>query len=185
MDGSDEFIKLKAVGQDGVEVHFKVKKSIKLQKLKKSYAERLGVNVESLRFVFDEERTIKDEDTPKMLKMKDCDVIDVFAIEQPGPREAPVATKSPEITDKQIKIKVVGLGNDVDFTVKLSTSMRKIKQMYCDKRGIGVDTIRFVDPNGHRIGNNDTPKKLEMEDGDAIEVFMEQTAGVKLNFIFF
>ena len=39
-------------------------------KLKKSYAERTGVNVGSLRFLFDGRR-INDEDTPKSLEMEE------------------------------------------------------------------------------------------------------------------
>ncbi|CAF5227609.1 unnamed protein product, partial [Rotaria magnacalcarata] len=46
-------------------------------KLKKSYAERQGVAVGSLRFLFDGKR-INDEETPKLLEMEDNDTIDVY-----------------------------------------------------------------------------------------------------------
>ena len=45
-------------------------------KLKKSYADRTGVAVASLRFLFDGRR-ISDEDTPKSLEMEEDDVIEV------------------------------------------------------------------------------------------------------------
>ena len=45
-------------------------------KLKKSFADRTGVAVSSLRFLFDGRR-ILDEDTPKSLEMEEDDVIEV------------------------------------------------------------------------------------------------------------
>ncbi|CAF2692508.1 unnamed protein product [Rotaria sp. Silwood2] len=41
---TDEYIKLRVVGQDNSEVHFKVKMTTNMGKLKKSYAERQGKN---------------------------------------------------------------------------------------------------------------------------------------------
>uniref|UniRef100_A0A914C732 Small ubiquitin-related modifier n=1 Tax=Acrobeloides nanus TaxID=290746 RepID=A0A914C732_9BILA len=75
--GDKEYIKLKVVGQDSNEVHFRVKYGTSMGKLKKSYAERTGVNVGSLRFLFDGRR-INDEDTPKTLEMEEDDVIEVY-----------------------------------------------------------------------------------------------------------
>ncbi|KAI6203784.1 hypothetical protein M3Y94_00596400 [Aphelenchoides besseyi] len=75
--GQGEYIKLKVVGQDANEVHFRVKYGTSMGKLKKSYAERTGVAIGSLRFLFDGRR-INDEDTPKSLGMEDDDVIEVY-----------------------------------------------------------------------------------------------------------
>jgi hypothetical protein len=46
-----DYIKLKVVGQDSNEIHFRVKFSTNMGKLKKSYAERVGVAVSTLRYV--------------------------------------------------------------------------------------------------------------------------------------
>ena len=46
-----EYIKLKVVGQDSNENHFQVKFSTNMGKIKKSYAERNGVGVSTLRYV--------------------------------------------------------------------------------------------------------------------------------------
>ncbi|CAL2029932.1 hypothetical protein CAEBREN_11594 [Caenorhabditis brenneri] len=75
-DGA-EYIKIKVVGQDSNEVHFRVKFGTSMAKLKKSYADRTGVSVSSLRFLFDGRR-INDDDTPKTLEMEDDDVIEVY-----------------------------------------------------------------------------------------------------------
>ncbi|XP_033762910.1 small ubiquitin-related modifier-like [Pecten maximus] len=80
-DSSDEppkeYIKLKVVGQDSSEIHFKVKMTTQMAKVKKSYSERQGIPASSLRFFFDGKR-INDHDTPKDLEMEDDDVIDVY-----------------------------------------------------------------------------------------------------------
>ena len=47
---------LKVVGQDSNEIHFRVKQTTQMGKLKKSYSERVGVPVTSLRFLFDGRR---------------------------------------------------------------------------------------------------------------------------------
>merc|ERR1711860_366213 len=77
-----EYIKLKVVGQDSNEIHFRVKMSTQMGKLKKSYSERVGVPVSSLRFLFDGRR-INDDETPKTLEMEQDDVIEVYQ-EQTG-----------------------------------------------------------------------------------------------------
>ncbi|KAF7636044.1 Small ubiquitin-related modifier [Meloidogyne graminicola] len=72
-----EYIKIKVVGQDSNEVHFRVKFGTSMGKLKKAYAERTGVAVNTLRFLFDGRR-VNDEDTPKSLEMEEDDVIEVY-----------------------------------------------------------------------------------------------------------
>ena len=69
-------------GQDSNEIHFRVKQTTQMGKLKKSYSERVGVPVTSLRFLFDGRR-INDDETPKALEMEQDDVIEVYQ-EQTG-----------------------------------------------------------------------------------------------------
>ena len=80
--GETEYIKLKVVGQDSNEIHFRVKMTTQMGKLKKSYSERVGVPVSSLCFLFDGRR-INDDETPKQLEMEQDDVIEVYQ-EQTG-----------------------------------------------------------------------------------------------------
>ena len=95
-----EYIKLKVVGQDSNEIHFRVKMSTSMAKLKKSYAERVGAPVTSLRFLFDGRR-INDDETPKALEMEQEDVIEVYQEQTGGEVE-----KKDEA--EYIKLKVVG-----------------------------------------------------------------------------
>ncbi|MCI4375840.1 hypothetical protein PGIGA_G00114380 [Pangasianodon gigas] len=68
--------------QDNSEIHFKVKMTTHLKKLKESYSQRQGVPMNSLRFLFEGQR-IADNQTPKELGMEDEDVIEVYQ-EQTG-----------------------------------------------------------------------------------------------------
>jgi len=77
-----EFVKLRVVSQDGQEVQFRIKKSTLMGKLMKSYAERSGLQVASLRFTFDGRR-ITDSDTPATLEAEEDDVIEAYQ-EQTG-----------------------------------------------------------------------------------------------------
>jgi small ubiquitin-related modifier len=77
-----DYIKLKVVGQDANEIHFRVKMSTSMGKLKKSYSERVGAQISTLRFIFDGAR-INDDDTPRGLEMEQDDVIEVYQ-EQTG-----------------------------------------------------------------------------------------------------
>ena len=43
MADETEYIKLKVVGQDSNEIHFRVKQTTQMGKLKKSYSERVGL----------------------------------------------------------------------------------------------------------------------------------------------
>uniref|UniRef100_A0A4W5MGI8 Small ubiquitin-related modifier n=1 Tax=Hucho hucho TaxID=62062 RepID=A0A4W5MGI8_9TELE len=71
-DGGDpkdgEYIKLKVIGQDNSEIHFKVKMTTHLKKLKESYSQRQGVHMSTLRFLFEGQR-ISDNHTPKEVAM--------------------------------------------------------------------------------------------------------------------
>ena len=75
-EGATEYIKLKVVGQDSNEIHFRVKQTTQMGKLMKSYSERVGVPVTSLRFLFDGRR-INDDESPSALEMEQDDVIEV------------------------------------------------------------------------------------------------------------
>jgi small ubiquitin-related modifier len=96
MGDETEYIKLKVVGQDSNEIHFRVKQTTQMGKLKKSYSERVGVPITSLRFLFDGRR-INDDETPKALEMEQDDVIEVYQ-EQTGGADD-IQEDKPNITD--------------------------------------------------------------------------------------
>merc|ERR1711925_58385 len=121
MGDETEYIELKVVGQDSNEIHFRVKQTTQMGKLKKSYSERVGVPITSLRFLFDGRR-INDDETPKALEMEQDDVIEVYQ-EQTGGGEV-----DDETEDKPIKLKISGiLSNEVTFRVKPSMAINNVK----------------------------------------------------------
>ena len=81
----DEYIQLKVINEDSNEIHFRVKQTRHMFWLKKEYSEHLnrGVPVSSLRFLFDGRR-INDHDSPKLLGMKQGDVIEVMTVQIGG-----------------------------------------------------------------------------------------------------
>jgi len=77
-------INIKVLTSAGEEVFFKIKRNTKLSKLQAAYANKVGKDVGTIRFLYDGNR-INDDDTPASLEMEDNDTIDVM-VEQVGGR---------------------------------------------------------------------------------------------------
>ena len=60
--------------------------------------------------------------------------------------------------------------------MKKTTPMSKIFDAYCKKHGIHTKNIRFMF-DGIRINAAETPKMLELTDGDQIDAMIEQEGG--------
>ncbi|XP_022908938.1 small ubiquitin-related modifier 3 [Onthophagus taurus] len=83
--------------------------------------------------------------------------------------------KKPE--SEHINLKVVGQDNAVvQFKIKRQTPLRKLMSAYCDRAGLSMQVVRFRF-DGNPINETDTPHSLDMEEGDTIEVFQQQTGG--------
>ena len=96
----------------GEETMFKIKKSTKMSKVFKAYAQRKGVEEQSLRFLLDGER-IDSDNTPKMLELEDEDQIDCVLQQTGGAsddeKEEGGEDKKPE-----------GGGNPEQITIRVS-----------------------------------------------------------------
>lgn len=102
---------------------------------------------------------------------------------------------------EHINLKVLGQDNAVvQFKIKRHTPLRKLMNAYCDRavsfshwlmlgnnfsskqffvyfhQGLSMQVVRFRF-DGSPINENDTPTSLEMEEGDTIEVYQQQTGG--------
>jgi small ubiquitin-related modifier len=66
--------------------------------------------------------------------------------------------------------------NETSFKVKPTTKFGKLMNAYAKQQSKNVDTFRFFF-DGHRIVAGDTPESLEIEDGNLVDVFLEQTGG--------
>ena len=60
--------------------------------------------------------------------------------------------------------------------MKKTTPMSKIFDAYCKRLGIDAKKIRFMF-DGKRITEEETPKMLELGDGDQIDAMIEQFGG--------
>ena len=93
-----EYLTLKVVRPsqeiDSVEIHFRVKRTTQMGKLKRSYSDRLGVHVSSLRFLYDGRR-ISDDATPGSLEMESGEYIEVYReLGVSPPEPSPVLSSS-------------------------------------------------------------------------------------------
>lgn len=69
-------------------------------------------------------------------------------------------------------------GDEMFFKVKKSTKMSKIFDAYASRRGIAAGSLRFV-LDGERIQADSTPKMLELEDNDQIDVMLDMVGGLR------
>ncbi|XP_031512713.1 small ubiquitin-related modifier 5 [Papio anubis] len=82
-----------------------------------------------------------------------------------------------KIKDEDIKLRVIGQDNsEIHFKVKMTTPLKKLKESYCQRQGVPVNSLRFLF-EGQRIADNHTPEELGMEEEDVIEVYQEQIGG--------
>ena len=94
------------------------------------------------------------------------------------------STSADDATEKKssdavesINLKVVTQdGGETFFKCKMTTPLQKLMNAFCEKQGIAVASIRFLF-DGMRIRGDQTPKALDMEDGDVIDVMVEQQGG--------
>merc|ERR1712183_813515 len=157
MGDETEYIKLKVVGQDSNEIHFRVKQTTQMGKLKKSYSERVGVPITSLRFLFDGRR-INDDETPKALEMEQDDVIEVYQ-EQTG---------GGEDEEESITLKIKGIvTNEMTFKVKPHMAINNVKKSFSQKACVPIENIKFT-YNRKAITDDQTPLDLELGDEEVI-----------------
>ena len=79
----DETITLRVVDNaKQAEVHFKVKKTTTVKRIQESYAQKIGVEMKSVRLLFNG-KSVDPNMTPKMLEMHEDDEFEAF-LEQVG-----------------------------------------------------------------------------------------------------
>ncbi|KAK6627673.1 Small ubiquitin- modifier 3 [Polyplax serrata] len=79
---------------------------------------------------------------------------------------------------EHINLKVLGQDNAIiQFKIKKHTPLKKLMNAYCERASLSMATVRFRF-DGQAINELDTPDTLEMEEGDTIEVYQQQTGGI-------
>ena len=67
--------------------------------------------------------------------------------------------------------------DEVFFKIKRTTQLKKLMDKYCERQGItNVNNVRFLF-DGERLIDTNTPEELQMQNGDEIDVVIEQVGG--------
>ena len=80
---SSEFLIVKVINQNGDEVQFRLKKKTPLKKMMTSYCEKNGIDLNTIRFLYDGKR-IDETDTAESLAMENEDNIDAVLSQTGG-----------------------------------------------------------------------------------------------------
>ncbi|KAL8277492.1 hypothetical protein RQP46_010122 [Phenoliferia psychrophenolica] len=163
-------------GSGDESVAFTCKKTTLFQKILKHYAAKKGQHPSVYRLIF-EGQNIVGTDTPETHDPEDGDIIEVHLSQTGGAASDDDDDSESQATKKkgpQISLSISSHSHDpVQFLVKRSIKMRKVFA------SIGVDggSLRFS-LDGERIGGEDTPDSLEMDDDDEISAHAEQIGGL-------
>ncbi|KAG4032096.1 hypothetical protein MFRU_007g00100 [Monilinia fructicola] len=91
--------------------------------------------------------------------------------------EGSPAGEKPEVpVSEHLNIKVTDNNNEVFFKIKRSTQLKKLMDAFCERQGKAPNSVRFLF-DGSRVQPTDSPDKLDMQDGDTLEVHQEQIGG--------
>ncbi|KAH0468992.1 hypothetical protein IEQ34_002224 [Dendrobium chrysotoxum] len=164
-------ITLKIRSQNGNEILYNVKPSIKFRKIMNHYCNRQSLQINTVVFLFDGRR-LRDEQTPKDLGMEDGDEIDAM-LHQIGGKWQALNKKPNEPTILSLKVNSQD-GEEVLYRAKPTTKLSKLMNDYCNRHSFPINSIAFVF-DGRRLRDEDTPESLKMEDGDEIDALIHQT----------
>lgn len=86
--------------------------------------------------------------------------------------------KPEESANEPITIRVKDqTGEETMFKIKKSTKMSKVFNAYAQRKGVEPASLRFL-LDGERVGPDETPKMLELEDEDQIDCVLAQVGGM-------
>jgi small ubiquitin-related modifier len=67
---------------------------------------------------------------------------------------------------------------EIFFKIKKVTPLKKLMEKYCERMGLSnLNNVRFLF-DGERIVPSNTPAQLNMQNGDEIDVYVEQHGGL-------
>mmetsp|Transcript_45990 Transcript_45990/g.143881 ORF Transcript_45990/g.143881 Transcript_45990/m.143881 type:complete len:94 (-) Transcript_45990:47-328(-) len=67
-------------------------------------------------------------------------------------------------------------GSEIFFKCKKTTALSKLMNAFCQRQGMSMQGVRFLF-DGERLNGSQTPAEMDMEDGDVIDVMVEQLGG--------
>ena len=168
---------------NGQPTQIMIKPHMRMNKLFNRYAKYLGEDVDALLFVDGTGRHLNRDDTPEELGLDDGDEIKCIIRQQQDEQEEEqheeeqieidTPTKTPKIT---IYLKHQDGRAPTEMRVKTTIKMERIFTAYANQLNVDLSSLRFY-LDETRIQEEDTPESLEMNDGDQINVYLEQEGG--------
>ena len=67
-------------------------------------------------------------------------------------------------------------GNSLQFKVRMSTPLQKVIDAYCSRLSVDPASVRFL-YDGDRVKGENTPEIMHMENGDILDVVLQQSGG--------
>ena len=64
-------------------------------------------------------------------------------------------------------------GSEIYFRMRRYTPLQKLMHAFCNRQGVSMNSARFLF-DGKRIIDRQTPRHLDMVEGDVIHVIVEQ-----------
>lgn len=89
----------------------------------------------------------------------------------------PPLNKDAETSADRLSLRVVNhAGAEIVFRVRQTTVLSKVINAYCESTGVEKAAMRFL-VDGLRLCEEKTPADYNLEDGDVVDVVLEQTGG--------
>lgn len=91
--------------------------------------------------------------------------------------KAAAQTPRPEHINLRVVNNLSTTHSELQFHLKTTTRLRRLKDIYCSRLGIDIDTVRFVF-DGQRVKDDDTAVSLGLVDRDIIEICPQANGGM-------
>jgi len=168
----DDFLNGRFRDQIGEEIFFKVKKTVKLERLFNTYAQQnKGVPVTILRFFLDGQR-VRSDQTCEDINFEDGDQFDVM-LEQGRPWPSHWPRDPSVVVDDSLNIMLRDdAGEEAFFKVKKTTKLDKVFCAYSQRKGVSASSLRFLF-DGQRVRGDQTVGGVNIEDGDRLDVMLD------------
>eukprot|EP01025_Chloroclados_australasicus_P062268 TRINITY_DN8175_c0_g1_i1.p5 TRINITY_DN8175_c0_g1~~TRINITY_DN8175_c0_g1_i1.p5 ORF type:complete len:120 (-),score=14.70 TRINITY_DN8175_c0_g1_i1:354-713(-) len=68
-------------------------------------------------------------------------------------------------------------GGHLEFKVKPCTKLKKVFLAFCEKKGIEMQAVKFLSPDGRSLLSEKSVEEAELEDGDCLDCMAHVVGG--------
>lgn len=90
--------------------------------------------------------------------------------------QSPTGENEAAVVAEHLNVKVTNGNDEVFFKIKRTTRLERLMKAFCERSGKSFEASRFTF-DGEKVQPGQTPNDLDMDDGDALEVFQQQIGG--------